>query len=56
MVGGNVFGHQINLGAGNDTVALATGGGFSNLNLVNVENVVGAPATTTSPWSTMRPD
>lgn len=42
MVGGNIFGHQIDLGAGtNDTVMLA-GGGFYTLDLANVENLVGS--------------
>jgi VCBS repeat-containing protein len=36
----NVFGHQIDLGAGNDTVSLATADYYS-LNLANVEHVVG---------------
>ena len=40
-VGGNVFGHQIDLGAGNDTVSLASAG-FYTLNLANVEHVVGS--------------
>ncbi|MDN5003916.1 VCBS domain-containing protein [Bradyrhizobium sp. GCM10027634] len=39
MVGGSAFGHPIDLGAGNDTVALAAG---VTLTLVNVENVVGS--------------
>ncbi|GGI24311.1 beta strand repeat-containing protein [Bradyrhizobium guangdongense] len=40
MVGGSAFGHPIDLGAGNDTVALASTG--VTLTLVNVENVVGS--------------
>jgi Ca2+-binding RTX toxin-like protein len=40
-VGGNIFGHQIDLGAGNDTVDLASAG-FYTLNLLHVENVVGS--------------
>ncbi|UPJ41119.1 VCBS domain-containing protein [Bradyrhizobium sp. 40] len=40
-VGGNAFGHQIDLGAGNnDTVSLASPN-FYQLNLVNVEHVTG---------------
>jgi len=39
-VGGNIFGHAINLGAGTNTVML-TGTGFYNLNLANVQNVTG---------------
>jgi VCBS repeat-containing protein len=37
----NVFGHQIDLGAGNDTVTLASAD-FYSLNLANVEHVVGS--------------
>jgi Ca2+-binding RTX toxin-like protein len=40
-VGGSSFGHQLDLGAGNDSVALANGG-FFQLNLLNVEHVVGS--------------
>jgi VCBS repeat-containing protein len=40
-VGGNIFGHQIDLGAGNDTVDLASAG-FYTLNLLHVENLVGS--------------
>ena len=40
MVGGSSFGHPIDLGAGNDTVILATGG--ASLTLTNVENVLGS--------------
>jgi hypothetical protein len=40
-VGSNVFGHQIDLGAGNDTVSLASAD-FYMLNLVNVEHVTGS--------------
>jgi hypothetical protein len=39
-VGINAYGHQIDLGGGNDTVSLATAD-FYNLNLANVEHVVG---------------
>ncbi|MBR0950712.1 VCBS domain-containing protein [Bradyrhizobium canariense] len=42
VVGGNVFGHQIDLGAGlNDTVSLASQN-FYQLNLLNVEHVTGS--------------
>jgi VCBS repeat-containing protein len=40
-VGSNVFGHQIDLGAGNDTVSLASAD-FYTLNLANVEHVTGS--------------
>jgi hypothetical protein len=40
-VGGNIFGHQVDLGAGNDTVILANPSGYM-LNLVNVENLTGS--------------
>ncbi|TYL84331.1 VCBS domain-containing protein [Bradyrhizobium cytisi] len=40
-VGGNVFGHQIDLGAGDDTVSLASPN-FYQLNLLNVEHVTGS--------------
>ncbi|SDK25260.1 MULTISPECIES: VCBS domain-containing protein [Bradyrhizobium] len=40
-VGGNIFGHQIDLGAGNDTVILANAGGYT-LNLLHVENLIGS--------------
>jgi VCBS repeat-containing protein len=40
-VGSSVFGHQIDLGAGNDTVSLATAD-FYSLNLANVEHVTGS--------------
>jgi Ca2+-binding RTX toxin-like protein len=39
-VGNNIFGHQINLGGGTDTVILS-GGGYT-LNLVGVENLTGS--------------
>ncbi|MGY4622578.1 VCBS repeat-containing protein [Bradyrhizobium sp. USDA 4486] len=38
-VGGSIFGHTIDLGAGNDTVEVK--GLYVSLNLVNVENVTG---------------
>jgi len=40
-VGNNIFGHQINLGAGDDTVSLV-GPGFYSLNLAGVEHVTGS--------------
>jgi VCBS repeat-containing protein len=41
MVGGSAFGHPIDLGGGNDTVALALSTAVT-LTLANVENVVGS--------------
>ena len=40
-IGPNLFGHQINLGAGVDTLELA-GAGFYGLNLAGVENITGS--------------
>lgn len=40
MVSGNVFGHHIDLGGGNDTVLVQAGG--ASLDLANVEHVVGS--------------
>ncbi len=40
-VSGNIFGHQVDLGAGNDTIILANPGGLT-LTMLNVENLIGS--------------
>ena len=39
MVGGNIFGHQVDLGSGTDTIIVTNGG--ATLNMVGVENLNG---------------